>query len=96
MADVILLFFCDIACCDNECCMFFGCYVTRVYSWLHVFFLLVQFYFGKQEMFYCSDDAPRTWERNVNLNKNTSENVALNKMFHPDERVLNFVFNSTE
>ena len=25
-------------------------------------------------------------ERNVNVNKNTSENAALNKMFYPDER----------
>ena len=30
-------------------------------------------------MRYCSDEAPRTGERNVNLNKNnTSENVASN------------------
>ena len=32
-------------------------------------------------MRYCSEDAPRTGERNVNLNKNTSENAALKKMF---------------
>ena len=38
------------------------------------------FHFCKQEMPYCSDDAPRTVERNVNLNKNTSENVASNKI----------------
>ena len=42
--------------------------------------------FCKQEMRYCSDDATRTEERNVNLNKNTSENAALNKIFHSDER----------
>ena len=29
-------------------------------------------------MRYCSDDAPRTGEQNVNLNKNTSENIAFN------------------
>ena len=39
------------------------------------------FNFCKQEMRYCSDDAPWTGERNVNLNKNTSENVASNKAF---------------
>ena len=33
-------------------------------------------------MRYCSEDAPRTGERNVNLNKNTSENDALNKIFY--------------
>ena len=37
-------------------------------------------------------DAPRTGERNVNLNKNTSENAGLNKMFHPDERAPSFIF----
>ena len=38
--------------------------------------------FSKQEMRYCFDDAPRTGERNVNLNKiNTSENVASNKIY---------------
>ena len=29
-------------------------------------------------MRYCSEDAPRSGERNINLNKNTSENAALN------------------
>ena len=43
-------------------------------------------------MRYCSEDAPRTGERNVNLNKNTSENTALNKMFNPDERSPSFIF----
>ena len=43
-------------------------------------------------MRYCSEDAPRTAERNVNLNQNTSENAALNKMFHPDERAPSFIF----
>ena len=38
-------------------------------------------------MRYCSDDAPRTGERNVYLNENnTSENVALSEMCLPDER----------
>ena len=38
-------------------------------------------YFCKQEMRYCSEDAPRTGERNVNCNKKTtSENVVLNKI----------------
>ena len=32
-------------------------------------------------MRYCSEDAPRTGEKNVNLNKNTSKNTALNKIF---------------
>ena len=50
-------------------------------------------YFCKQEMRYCSEDAPRTGERNVNCNKKTtSENVVLNKMFHPDERAPSFIF----
>ena len=49
-------------------------------------------YFCKQEMRYCSEDAPRTGERNVNLNKKTSENAALNKMFHSDERAPSFIF----
>ena len=31
-------------------------------------------------MRYCSEDAPRTEERSVNLNKNTSENAALNEI----------------
>ena len=44
-------------------------------------------------MRYCSEDAPRTGERNVNLNKTTSENAALIKMFHPDERAPSFIFN---
>ena len=51
-----------------------------------VLFLLVSFSFlqtGSALPFY---NAPRTAERNVNLNKNTSENVASNTMFHPDER----------
>ena len=43
-------------------------------------------------MRYYSEDAPRTGEQNVNLNKNTLENAALNKMFHPDERAPSFVF----
>ena len=43
-------------------------------------------------MRYCSEDAPRTEERSVNLNKNTSENAALNEMFHPDLRALSFIF----
>ena len=30
-------------------------------------------------MRYCSEDAPRTGERNVNFNKTTSENAVLNK-----------------
>ena len=30
-------------------------------------------------MRYCSEDAPRTGERNVNFNKTTSENTVLNK-----------------
>ena len=40
----------------------------------------------------CSEDAPRTGKRNVNLNKNASENAALNKMFYPDERAPSFIF----
>ena len=55
-------------------------------------FLLVSVSFYKQEMRYCSDDAPRTWERNVKLNKNTSENVASNTGFHPDKRAPSFIF----
>ena len=43
-------------------------------------------------MRYFSEDAPRTGERNVNLNKNTSENAALNKMFHLDGRTPSFIF----
>ena len=61
----------------------------QVYSWLPVFFLLV-FHFCKEEMRYSSEDAPRTGERNVNLNKNTSENITLN-MSYPDERAPNFI-----
>ena len=34
-------------------------------------------------MRYCSEDAPRARERNVNLNKNASKNAALNKMSVP-------------
>ena len=50
-------------------------------------------YFCKQEMRYCSEDAPRTGKRNVNCNKKTtSENVVLNKMFHPDERAPSYHF----
>ena len=50
-------------------------------------------YFCKQEMRYCSEDAPRTGERNVNCNKKTtSQNVVLNKMFHPDEPAPSFIF----
>ena len=33
-------------------------------------------------MRYCFDDAPRTGEQNVYLNKNTWENVASNKIQH--------------
>ena len=40
----------------------------------------------------CSEDAPRTGERNVNFNKNTSENAVLNKMCKPDERAPSFIF----
>ena len=47
-------------------------------------------------MRYCSDDALRTGERNVNLNKNTSENAALNKMFHSDERAPSFIFKQSK
>ena len=48
-------------------------------------------------MRYCSEDAPRTGERNVNCNKKTtSENVVLNKMFHPDERAPSFIFKQIE
>ena len=43
-------------------------------------------------MRYCSEDAPRTAERKIHLNKNTSENVASNKTFHYDERALGFNF----
>ena len=47
-------------------------------------------------MRYCCEDAPWTGERNVNLNKNTSENAALNKMFKPDERAPCFIFNQNK
>ena len=47
-------------------------------------------------MCYCFNDAPRAGERNVNLNKNnknnTSEKVASNEMFYPDERAPSFIF----
>ena len=43
-------------------------------------------------MRYCSDDVPRTGERNVNLDKNTSENAALKKVFRSDEQVPSFIF----
>ena len=43
-------------------------------------------------MRYFSDDASRTGEQNVNFNKNTPENVALNKTFHLDKRALSFIF----
>ena len=42
-------------------------------------------------MRYCSEDAPRTGERNVNCNKKTtSENVVLNKMKKYDHFYSNF------
>ena len=48
-------------------------------------------------MRYSSDDALRTGERNVNLNKkNTLENVASNKMLRPDQRPLSFIFKQYE
>ena len=43
-------------------------------------------------MRYCSEDAPRTGERNVNFNKTTSENAVLNKMCKPDKRAPSFIF----
>ena len=44
-------------------------------------------------MRYCFDDASRTEERNVILNKNnTSENVASAKKYHSDERAPSFNF----
>ena len=74
--------------------MFFVYYVARVYFWSTVIFFQFHFYFCKQEIRYSSGDATQTREWNVNLNKNnTSENVALNKMFHPDERPPSFIFN---
>ena len=33
-------------------------------------------------MRYCPEDAPRTGERNVNLDKNTSESAALNNIIN--------------
>ena len=45
----------------------------------YLYFYKIHFYFCKQEMRYCSEDALRTGGRTVNLNKNTSENAALNK-----------------
>ena len=47
-------------------------------------------------MRYCSEDAPRTEERNVNFNKTTSENAVLNKMCKPDERAPSFIFKQIE
>ena len=47
-------------------------------------------------MRYCSEDAPRTGERNVNFNKTTSENAVLNKMCKPDERAPSFIFKQIE
>ena len=69
-------------------CIFFNCSVTRVYSLFPVF--SCYFHLCKQEMRMCSDDAPRTRERNVNF-KTTSENLASNKIFHPDERAPSFI-----
>ena len=44
-------------------------------------------------MCYYFNDATRTGERNAYLNKNnTSENVASNEMFYPDERTPSFIF----
>ena len=42
-------------------------------------------------MRYCSEDAPRTGERNVNLNKNTSENAASNKTLVLDAMYDKFI-----
>ena len=53
--------------------------VTRIF--------LFYIHFRKQEMHYCSDDAPKCGKRNVRPNKNASENVASNKIFHSDEQV---------
>ena len=45
----------------------------------------LHFYFCEQEMGNCSDDAPRTSERNVGVNKNTIlENVASIKIWTID------------
>ena len=43
-------------------------------------------------MRYNSDDANRTGDRNVKLNKNASVNTVSNEMFYPDERALCFTF----
>ena len=52
-----------------------------IFGYLHSIFLLFSFlYFCKQEMRYCSEDASQAGERNVNLNKNASENAALNEI----------------
>ena len=63
--------------CDIVSSILFVCYVTRVYSWLPVFCILVSFSFLQSKMRYCSGDAPRTAERNVNLKTNTSEKRTL-------------------
>ena len=42
-------------------------------------------------MRYCSEDASRTGERNANLNKNTSENAALNKTLVLDAMYDKFI-----
>ena len=47
-------------------------------------------------MRYCFEDAPRIGKRNVKLNKNTSENAALNKMFHLNERAPSSFSNKTK
>ena len=57
-----------------------------------VLFLLVSFSFLQTGSALPFCNAPRTAERNVNLNKNTSENVASNAMFHPDERAPSSFF----
>ena len=46
----------------------------------YVFLTSFSSYFCEQETRCCSDDAPRTGKRNVNSNKNKSENAALNKI----------------
>ena len=52
----------------------------KVYSWLPALVYYFHFHFCKQEICCCSDDASRTGEQNVNLDKNALENVASNKM----------------
>ena len=47
-------------------------------------------------MRYCSEDAPRTGERNVNFNKTTLENAVLNKMCKPDERASSLFSNKSK